>query len=108
MSNQRIIRKESPGTRGTKNQSRDQTEGTPRLGALINRLRTRESSCHESPLPRARRLVTVDEPKLPSIPAEPIAKKKEPLFSYDFELAELGKDQVRGHGFRLQNSDQST
>ena len=33
-----------------------------------------------------------DAPKLPSIPAEPIAKKKELLFSDDFERAELGKD----------------
>jgi len=32
-----------------------------------------------------------DAPKLPSIPAEPIAKKKELLFSDDFEQAELGK-----------------
>ena len=32
-----------------------------------------------------------DAPKLPSIPAEPIAKKKELLFSDDFERAELGK-----------------
>ncbi|MCB1228379.1 MAG: hypothetical protein KDK99_21410 [Verrucomicrobiales bacterium] len=31
-------------------------------------------------------------PKLPAIPAEPIAKKKERLFSDDFERAELGKD----------------
>ena len=33
-----------------------------------------------------------DAPKLPSIPTEPIAKKKELLFSDDFERAELGKD----------------
>jgi hypothetical protein len=33
-----------------------------------------------------------DAPKLPSIPAEPTAKKKELLFSDDFERAELGKD----------------
>ena len=33
-----------------------------------------------------------DAPKLPLIPAEPIAKKKELLFSDDFERAELGKD----------------
>ncbi len=33
-----------------------------------------------------------DAPKLPAIPAEPIAKKKELLFSDDFERAELGKD----------------
>lgn len=32
-----------------------------------------------------------DAPKLPPIPAEPIAKKKELLFSDDFERAELGK-----------------
>ncbi|MDB6140383.1 MAG: hypothetical protein JWO94_3455, partial [Verrucomicrobiaceae bacterium] len=32
-----------------------------------------------------------DAPKLPSIPAEPIAKKKELLFSDDFAGAELGK-----------------
>ena len=32
-----------------------------------------------------------DVPKLPSIPAEPIAQKKELLFSDDFERAELGK-----------------
>jgi len=32
-----------------------------------------------------------DGPTLPSIPAEPIAKKKELLFSADFERAELGK-----------------
>ncbi len=32
-----------------------------------------------------------DAPKLPSIPAEPIAQKKELLFSDDFERAELGK-----------------
>jgi len=32
-----------------------------------------------------------DGPTLPSIPAEPIAKKKELLFSDDFERAELGK-----------------
>jgi hypothetical protein len=32
-----------------------------------------------------------DAPKLPSIPAEPIAKKKELLFSDDFERTELGK-----------------
>lgn len=31
-------------------------------------------------------------PKLPSIPAEPIAKKKELLFSDDFNRAELGKE----------------
>lgn len=40
-------------------------------------------------------LVTVsafaaDAPKLPSIPAEPIAKKKELLFADDFERADLG------------------
>ena len=34
----------------------------------------------------------VDAPKLPAIPAEPTAKKKELLFSDDFERAELGKD----------------
>ena len=33
-----------------------------------------------------------DAPKLPPIPAEPTAKKKELLFSDDFERAELGKD----------------
>ena len=33
-----------------------------------------------------------DAPKLPAIPTEPIAKKKELLFSDDFERAELGKD----------------
>jgi hypothetical protein len=33
-----------------------------------------------------------DAPKLPSISAEPTAKKKERLFSDDFERAELGKD----------------
>ena len=33
-----------------------------------------------------------DAPKQPSIPAEPIAKKKDLLFSDDFERAELGKD----------------
>ena len=33
-----------------------------------------------------------EAPKLPSIPAEPIAKKKELLYSDDFERAELGKD----------------
>ena len=33
-----------------------------------------------------------DAPKLPSIPAEPTAKKKELLFSDDFERAGLGKD----------------
>jgi len=33
-----------------------------------------------------------DAPKLPSIPAEPVAKKKELLFSDDFERAEQGKD----------------
>ena len=32
-----------------------------------------------------------DAPKLPSIPAEPIAKKKELLFSDDFAGTELGK-----------------
>ena len=32
-----------------------------------------------------------EPPKLPSIPAEPIARKKELLFSDDFERAELGK-----------------
>lgn len=32
-----------------------------------------------------------DAPKLPSIPADPIAKKKALLFSDDFERAELGK-----------------
>jgi hypothetical protein len=32
-----------------------------------------------------------DAPTLPAIPAEPIAKKKELLFSDDFERAELGK-----------------
>jgi len=32
-----------------------------------------------------------DASKLPSIPAEPIAKKKGLLFSDDFERAELGK-----------------
>lgn len=31
-----------------------------------------------------------DVPKLPSIPTEPISKKKELLFSDDFESAELG------------------
>jgi hypothetical protein len=41
-------------------------------------------------------LVTVttfaaDAPKLPAIPEQPIAKKKELLFSDDFERAELGK-----------------
>ena len=33
-----------------------------------------------------------DAPKLPIIPAEPIAKKKELLFSDDFERADLGQD----------------
>ena len=33
-----------------------------------------------------------DAPKLPAIPTEPTAKKKELLFSDDFERAELGKD----------------
>ena len=33
-----------------------------------------------------------DTPKLPSIPAESIAKKKVLLFSDDFDRAELGKD----------------
>ncbi len=33
-----------------------------------------------------------DAPKLPAIPAEPTGKKKELLFSDDFERAELGKD----------------
>ncbi len=33
-----------------------------------------------------------DALKLPSIPAEPTAMKKELLFSDDFERAELGKD----------------
>ncbi|MEI7820329.1 MAG: hypothetical protein WCK55_05365 [Verrucomicrobiota bacterium] len=32
-----------------------------------------------------------DAPKLPAIPEQPIAKKKELLFSDDFERAELGK-----------------
>ena len=32
-------------------------------------------------------------PKLSTVPTEPIAKKKERLFSDDFERAELGKDQ---------------
>lgn len=32
-----------------------------------------------------------DAPKLPSIPTEPIAKKKELLFSDDFERSDLGK-----------------
>ena len=32
-----------------------------------------------------------DAPKLPAIPDKPIAKKKELLFSDDFERAELGK-----------------
>jgi hypothetical protein len=35
-----------------------------------------------------------DAPKLPAIPSEPIAKKKELLFSDDFERAELGKPWV--------------
>ncbi len=34
----------------------------------------------------------VEAPKLPAIPAEPIAKKKELLFSDDFNRAELGKE----------------
>ncbi len=34
-----------------------------------------------------------DPPKLPSISTEPIATKKELLFSDDFERAELGKNQ---------------
>ena len=33
-----------------------------------------------------------DAPKLPPIPAEPTANKKDLLFSDDFERAELGKD----------------
>lgn len=33
-----------------------------------------------------------DAPKRPSIPTEPIAKRKELLFSDDFERIELGKD----------------
>ncbi len=32
-----------------------------------------------------------DAPKLPEIPAQPIAKKKELLFADDFEKAELGE-----------------
>ncbi|MFO1482059.1 MAG: hypothetical protein U1F71_01730 [Verrucomicrobiaceae bacterium] len=32
-----------------------------------------------------------DAPKLPAIPTEPIAEKKELIFSDDFERAELGK-----------------
>ena len=32
-----------------------------------------------------------DAPKLPAIPEQPIAKKKELLFSDDFERAQLGK-----------------
>ena len=35
--------------------------------------------------------IAADPPKLPTIPAEPIAKKKELLFSDDFERTELGK-----------------
>ncbi len=35
-----------------------------------------------------------DAPKLPAIPAEPTAKKKELLYSDDFERAELGKDKI--------------
>lgn len=31
-----------------------------------------------------------DAPKLPAIPAQPIAQKKELLFADDFEKAELG------------------
>lgn len=37
-------------------------------------------------------MASVDAPKLPEIPAEPTAKKKELLFSDDFERPELGKD----------------
>ena len=36
--------------------------------------------------------LAADAPKLPSIPAEPTAKKKDLLFSDDFERAGLGKD----------------
>ena len=36
-----------------------------------------------------------DAPKLPSIPAEPIAKMKKRLFSDDFQRAKLGKDKRR-------------
>lgn len=38
-----------------------------------------------------------DAPKLPSIPEQPIAQKKELLFSDDFERAELAKAPDR-HG----------
>ena len=36
--------------------------------------------------------LAADAPKLPAIPAEPTAMKKELLFSDVFERAELGKD----------------
>ena len=36
--------------------------------------------------------LAADAPKLPAIPAEPIANKKELLFSDDFNRAELGKE----------------
>ncbi len=54
-------------------------------------------SRHETPLllspPRRRRLHFRRgcAAELPAIPSEPIAKKKELLFSDDFERAELGK-----------------
>lgn len=37
-------------------------------------------------------VVAADAPKLPTIPADPIGKKKELLFSDDFERKELGKE----------------
>lgn len=49
--------------------------------------------------------LAADAPKLPAIPAEPIANKKELLFSDDFNRAELGKEwQQVVPMFTLENS----
>lgn len=49
--------------------------------------------------------LAADAPKLPAIPAEPIANKKELLFSDDFNRAELGKEwQQVVPMFALENS----
>ncbi len=54
-----------------------------------------EQNLHANPphphrLPRHRHFAA-DAPKLPEIPEQPIAKKKELLFADDFEKAELGE-----------------
>ena len=47
---------------------------------------------HLAPFLLTASTLAADAPKLPSIPTEPIAKKKELLFPDDFERAELGKE----------------